>query len=73
MGSESWTLLKGLWDLAAEVSPYSGEIWQSVTFVGVMTLFGTVLSIPKELWKNFVLEEKHGLYVPLYSLPRLAD
>jgi hypothetical protein len=64
---EGWTLLKGLWDLSGEVAPREGEIWQSVAFVGLMTLFGSVLSIPKELYKNFVMEEKHGLYVLLFT------
>jgi hypothetical protein len=64
---EGWTLLKSLWDLSGEVAPREGEIWQSAAFVGLMTLFGSVLSIPKELYKNIVMEEKHGLYVLLFT------
>lgn len=59
-----WTLLRGFWDLAARV-PFAGtgasEIRQSAAFVVLLTVIGTVLSLPKEYYRNFVLEERHGL------------
>lgn len=58
-----WTLLYGLWSLserALEAFGKSGEIKQSLVFVVITTLLSTVLSTPKEYYKNFVLEEKHG-------------
>lgn len=55
-----WTLLKGFWDLAGGVPGASTELKQSLAFVALMTTLGTALSLPKEYYKNFVLEEKHG-------------
>ncbi|KWU45356.1 putative CAAX prenyl protease [Rhodotorula sp. JG-1b] len=58
-----WTLLRGFWDLAARM-PFAGaganEIRQSAAFVVLLTVVGTVLSLPKEYYRNFVLEERHG-------------
>lgn len=56
-----WTLLKGFWDLAGKLPGASGgEIRQSLAFVALMTTLGSLLSAPKDYYKNFVLEEKHG-------------
>lgn len=55
-----WTLLKGFWDLAGGMPGATTELKQSLAFVALMTTLGTVLSLPKEYYKNFVLEEKHG-------------
>ncbi|BGP53051.1 hypothetical protein JCM8202_004135 [Rhodotorula sphaerocarpa] len=58
-----WTLLRGFWDLAGRM-PFAGggqsEMRQSSAFVVLLTALGTVLSIPKDYYRNFVLEEKHG-------------
>ncbi|GAA6010343.1 hypothetical protein JCM10207_005183 [Rhodosporidiobolus poonsookiae] len=60
-GSERWTLLRGLWDLSGQLpGARKGEISHSMAFVALMTAVGAVLSIPKDLYKNFVLEQKHG-------------
>ncbi|KAK4705483.1 STE24 endopeptidase, partial [Phenoliferia sp. Uapishka_3] len=59
----NWTLLKGFWDVSGRLLGSvgkSGEIKQSLVFVTIMTLIGTVLTTPKAYWKAFVLEEKHG-------------
>ena len=58
-----WTLLKGMWDISGSALAYlgrTGEIKQSLIFVAIMTLVGTVLSTPKAYWKAFVLEDAHG-------------
>ena len=58
-----WTLLKGFWDFSGAVVASvgrTGEIKQSLVFVALMTLVGTVLATPKAYWKAFVLEEAHG-------------
>ncbi|GAA5969436.1 hypothetical protein JCM21900_006499 [Sporobolomyces salmonicolor] len=61
VGGKDWTLLKGFWDAAGQVPGAGGsEIRQSMAFVALMTVIGQVLSIPKELYKHFVMEEKHG-------------
>ncbi|GAA6032445.1 hypothetical protein JCM8097_008178 [Rhodosporidiobolus ruineniae] len=59
---EGWTLLKGFWDAAGALLParQTGEIKQSMTFVALMTLVGSVLAIPKDWYKHFRLEEEHG-------------
>jgi STE24 endopeptidase len=72
-----WTLLKGFWDLAGGVPGATTDLKQSLAFVALMTTLGTILSLPKEYYKNFVLEEKHGfnkttkgeLYLPTPRLP----
>lgn len=53
--------MKGLWDLSGKL-PYAagGEIRHSMAFLLMLTTLGSVLSVPKEYYKNFVLEEKHG-------------
>lgn len=57
-----WTLLKGFWDVSSRFPGVGGtsELKQSLAFVALMTTVGTVLSLPKEWYKTFVLEEKHG-------------
>ncbi|BGP12992.1 hypothetical protein JCM10213_007983 [Rhodosporidiobolus nylandii] len=61
VGGKDWTLLKGFWDLAARLpGAQGGEIKQSMVFTALMTVIGTVLSIPRSLYKDFVLEEKFG-------------
>ncbi|GAA6061913.1 hypothetical protein JCM10212_000538 [Sporobolomyces blumeae] len=65
-----WTLLKGLWDLAGSVPGVKGsssELRQTAAFVCVMSVLGTVLSIPEGLYKNFVMEEKHGFNKMTYK------
>lgn len=37
-----------------------GEIRQSMAFTALLTVIGTVISLPKEYYRNFVLEEEHG-------------
>lgn len=63
-GGSDWSLLKGLWDVS-EALPFAkrGEIWHSCAFLVLTTAISTVLSVPKEYYRNFVLEEKHGLQV----------
>lgn len=59
----SWTLLKGFWDLSARLIPASfatTEIRHSMAFVLLLTTLGTLTSLPKAYYKNFVLEENHG-------------
>lgn len=59
----SWTLLSGFWDQSARLIPASlatTEIRHSLAFVLLLTTIGTVLSLPKLYYKNFVLEERHG-------------
>ncbi|BGO93116.1 hypothetical protein NBRC10512_003301 [Rhodotorula toruloides] len=60
-GGSGWSLLKGLWDVSERL-PFArrGEIWHSCAFLVLTTVISTVLSIPKEYYRNFVLEEKHG-------------
>ncbi|GAA5853427.1 hypothetical protein JCM8547_002452 [Rhodosporidiobolus lusitaniae] len=57
---ENWTLLKGFWDVSGLVPGVKGEITQSLAFTAIMTVLGAVLSIPKDLYKNFKLEQDHG-------------
>ncbi|GAA5980316.1 hypothetical protein JCM10908_001613 [Rhodotorula pacifica] len=61
--SQRWTLLRGFWDLAGRM-PFAGEgrseIWQSSAFVVLLTVLGTILALPKEYYRHFTLEEKHG-------------
>ncbi|GAA5890889.1 hypothetical protein JCM6882_008846 [Rhodosporidiobolus microsporus] len=62
-GGKNWTLLRGLWDLAAKlpmVGDGASEIRRSMAFIVLTSALGTVLSIPKDLYKNFRMEEKHG-------------
>ncbi|GAA5961908.1 hypothetical protein JCM3765_006432 [Sporobolomyces pararoseus] len=66
----NWTLLKGFWDLAAKVPGVKGtgsELRQTASFIAIMNLLGTVLSVPEGLYKNFVLEEKHGFNKMTYG------
>ncbi|GAA5831365.1 hypothetical protein JCM11251_003999 [Rhodosporidiobolus azoricus] len=62
-GGKNWTLLRGLWDLAAKL-PSAGddadEIRRSMGFMVLTSILGSIMSIPKDLYKNFVMEEKHG-------------
>ncbi|BGP36946.1 zinc metalloprotease [Rhodotorula kratochvilovae] len=63
VGGADWTLLKGFWDAAKHVpgvGAHPSEIRQSMGFVALTTLVGTVLAIPADYYKNFVMEEKHG-------------
>lgn len=63
VNGDSWTLLRGFWDLSAKIIPASietTEIRQSLAFVVILTIIGTIISIPKSYYKNFVLEEAHG-------------
>jgi STE24 endopeptidase len=63
VNGESWTMLTGLWDLSPLLIPNffaTTEIKHSLAFVSLLTVIGTILSIPKAYYKNFVLEEKHG-------------
>jgi len=39
---------------------WEGEYYQTIAFLGITTLFETVISLPWGLYSNFVLEEKHG-------------
>ncbi|GAA5971152.1 hypothetical protein JCM11641_004164 [Rhodosporidiobolus odoratus] len=67
--ASEWTLLKGFWDLAAELpGGTGGEIRQSVAFAGLLTAIGAVMGVPVALYKNFVLEEKHGFNKMTYGL-----
>ncbi|GAA5896202.1 zinc metalloprotease [Sporobolomyces salmoneus] len=63
----NWTLLKGLWDLAGMVPGVKGELKQTASFIAIMNLMGTVLAVPEGLYKNFVLEEKHGFNKMTYG------
>ncbi|KAM0793014.1 hypothetical protein ACM66B_000506 [Microbotryomycetes sp. NB124-2] len=62
MGHEgNWTLLKGFWNLAGKSQFASASpLRHSLLFVAIMSLVSAVLSIPKGLYSNFVLEERHG-------------
>lgn len=55
-----WSLLGGVWELSGKGIGARGELWQSSVFVFMLTIVGTVLSIPKSYYKNFVLEDKFG-------------
>ncbi|TNY21705.1 putative CAAX prenyl protease [Rhodotorula diobovata] len=60
-----WTLLRIFWDAAKHVPGVgggagAGEIRQTMGFIALATLASTLLSIPADLYKNFVMEEKHG-------------
>jgi len=63
-----WTLLKGFWDAAKHVPGVGGastvggpsEIRQTMGFIALSTVASTVLSIPQDYYRNFVMEEKHG-------------
>ncbi|SCV68881.1 BQ2448_1002 [Microbotryum intermedium] len=59
-GHHDWTLLRGAWDLAAKLPGAKGEISTSLVFVAILTVVGTLLSLPQSYYKNFVLEEEHG-------------
>lgn len=61
-GRGGWTLLSGVWEWAGRLAGGRevGEIRQSLVFAALLTVAGTVLSIPKSWYKTFVLEEKHG-------------
>ncbi|GAA5922160.1 zinc metalloprotease [Sporobolomyces koalae] len=64
----SWTLLKGLWDLAGQVPKVgTSELRHTAAFIAIMNLIGTVLSVPEGLYKNFVLEEQHGFNKMTYG------
>lgn len=39
---------------------WEGEYYQTIAFLGITTLFETVIGLPWGLYSNFVLEEKHG-------------
>ncbi|GAA5836035.1 hypothetical protein JCM3766R1_005137 [Sporobolomyces carnicolor] len=74
-----WTLLKGMWDFAGRVTPgvgvvygngtssSSSELRQTAMFIAIMNALGTLLAIPEGLYKNFVLEEKHGFNKMTYG------
>lgn len=64
----NWTLLKGFWDAAAKVPGVgNSELRQTAAFIAGMNLVGTVIGIPEGLYKNFVLEEKHGFNKMTYK------
>jgi len=64
----NWTLLKGFWDAAAKVPGVGkSELRQTAAFIAGMNLVGTVIGIPEGLYKNFVLEEKHGFNKMTYK------
>ncbi|GAA5875737.1 hypothetical protein JCM16303_003976 [Sporobolomyces ruberrimus] len=68
-GGKNWTLLKGLWDLSGEIpgAKGKGELRQTAAFIAMMNLLSTVLAVPEGLYKNFVLEEKHGFNKMTYG------
>jgi STE24 endopeptidase len=56
-----------LWDLSmAKGQAWFGwseqdhEIWISLIFVGIVTIVGTITSLPFSLWSTFMIEQKHG-------------
>ncbi|GAA5890146.1 hypothetical protein JCM8208_002715 [Rhodotorula glutinis] len=64
-----WTLLKGFWTAAKYVPGVGGgassmggpsEIRQTMGFIALSTVASTILSIPQDYYRNFVMEEKHG-------------
>ncbi|KAK4054718.1 zinc metalloprotease [Microbotryomycetes sp. JL201] len=57
----NWTLLKGFWNLAGRSQfAAASPLRHSLAFVACMSLVSAILSIPKGLYSNFVLEQKHG-------------
>ncbi|BGP43307.1 zinc metalloprotease [Rhodotorula kratochvilovae] len=63
VSGEGWTLLKAFWKGAEHVpgvGAFAGEARQSAGFVALTTLVSTILSIPGDYYKNFVMEDKHG-------------
>jgi len=57
-------VLPYLWDLATFVGKEKfdteNEIYVSLIFMGIMTVIGTVTSLPWELYSTFNIEKKHG-------------
>uniref|UniRef100_A0A7S2KZA2 CAAX prenyl protease n=1 Tax=Leptocylindrus danicus TaxID=163516 RepID=A0A7S2KZA2_9STRA len=47
------------WDMAASVYD-KGEIGTSLVFLAILTLIGTITSLPFELYSTFQIEKKHG-------------
>ncbi|KAJ3024228.1 CAAX prenyl protease 1 [Thoreauomyces humboldtii] len=61
----SYNLLPWLWSRAGELTGRHGygsdyEITQSLVFVVLLSLSGSVLSLPFSLYRTFVIEERHG-------------
>ena len=53
-------MLRGFYDLSERVPGVDSEIKASLAFVVILTTLGTILSLPTDWYRNFVLEEKHG-------------
>lgn len=70
--SGSWSGYSSLWSLSERLSAAwaskapgwinfgTGEVPTSLMFLTLMTAVGSVTGLPADLWKQFVLEEKHG-------------
>lgn len=68
-----WTFAVQLahqWDQSAPgfLKIGTGEIATSVFFITLLSTTGMVTSIPADLYKTFVLEEKHGFNKQTFSL-----
>lgn len=59
-GKASWTLLSGLWNLSGCCYGASSAAGRSMAFVAILQTISAVLSLPKDYYKNFYLEEQHG-------------
>lgn len=56
-------LMPYLWDLATSIGKkygVEGEIGISLIFMGIMTIIGTITSLPWELYSTFEIEKKHA-------------
>ncbi|GAA5820038.1 hypothetical protein JCM11491_003612, partial [Sporobolomyces phaffii] len=63
-----WTLLTGLWDAAGRVPGVgASELRHTAAFIAGMNVLGTAIGVPEGLYKNFVLEERHGFNKMTYS------